>query len=206
MLNYIWFGMLVIGFVYGIFNGRINEVNQAVVDSAGNAVKLGIGLLGVMCLWSGIMGIMEKSGILALITRLARPLLAVIFPDIRKKGKALGAIMMNLAANFLGLGNAATPLGLKAMEELQKLNPDKETATDSMCMFLVLNTAAIQLIPVTVIAIRAQAGSSDPAEIISAVWIASVCATISGIIAAKLFSSIAKATGHKTIRKGGGRQ
>jgi spore maturation protein A len=188
MLNYIWFGMLVIGIVYGILNGRVSEINQAIVDSAGSAVKLAIGLLGAMCLWTGIMGIMEKSGILAVITRYVRPILTIVFPDLKRQGKALGAIMMNLLANFLGLGNAATPLGLKAMEELQRLNPDKDTATNSMCMFLVLNTAAVQLIPVTVIAIRSQAGSEQPAEITVAVWIASTCATIAGVLAVKLFS------------------
>jgi spore maturation protein A len=192
MLNYIWFAMLVTGVVFGVLTGRINEVSQAFVDSAGNAVELAIGLLGVMCLWTGIMKIMEKSGTMAWIAKCARPLTRFLFPEIKHKSSALGAILMNLAANFLGLGNAATPLGLKAMDALQKLNPKKDTASNPMCMFLVLNTAAIQLIPVTIIAVRKQAGSSNPHEITAAIWIASICATLAGIAAAKIFAFISK--------------
>jgi len=188
MLNYIWSGMLVTGFIFGIINGRIAEVTKAAVESAGKAIELSIALLGIMCLWTGLMAIAEKSGGIRIISRLFRPLLRILFPAIPKNHPAMGAIVMNLSANFLGLGNAATPLGLKAMNELQKLNPDKSRATDAMCMFLVLNTAAVQLIPSTVIAIRTNAGSASPAEIITAVWIASFCATLAGITAVKIFS------------------
>lgn len=196
MLNYIWAGMLVIGFIFGIINGRISEVTKAAVDSAGKAIELSIALLGIMCLWTGLMAIAEKSGGIRLISRLFRPLLRILFPGIPKNHPAMGAVVMNLSANFLGLGNAATPLGLKAMNELQKLNPDKNRATDAMCMFLVLNTAAVQLIPSTVIAIRTDAGSANPVEIITAVWIASICATLAGVAAARIF------TGAGNIRKG----
>ena len=196
MLNYIWTGMLVTGFIFGIINGRVSEVTRAAVESAGKAVELAIALLGIMCLWTGLMAIAEKSGGIRIISRLFRPLLRILFPGIPKNHPAMGAIVMNLSANFLGLGNAATPLGLKAMNELQKLNPDKSRATDAMCMFLVLNTAAVQLIPSTVIAIRTDAGSAGPAEIITAVWIASICATFAGIIAVKIF------TGTGSFRKG----
>ena len=196
MLNYIWAGMLVIGFIFGIINGRISEVTKAAVDSAGRAIELAIALLGIMCLWTGLMAIAEKSGGIRLISRLFRPLLRIMFPGIPKNHPAMGAIVMNLSANFLGLGNAATPLGLKAMNELQKLNPDKNRATDAMCRFLVLNTAAVQLIPSTVIAIRTDAGSANPVEIITAVWIASICATLAGVAAVRLF------TGAGNIRKG----
>lgn len=188
MLNYIWAGMLVIGFVAGIINGKVSEVTKAAVDSAGRAIELSIALLGIMCLWTGLMAIAEKSGGIRFISRVFKPLLRFLFPGIPKNHPAVGAIVMNLSANFLGLGNAATPLGLKAMNELQKLNPDKSRATDPMCMFLVLNTAAVQLVPSTVIAIRTSAGSSNPAEIITAVWIASVCATVTGVLFAKIFS------------------
>lgn len=188
MLNYIWTGMLVTGFVFGIINGRISEVTRAAVDSAGKAIELAIALLGIMCLWTGLMAIVEKSGGIRLISGLFRPFLKILFPGIPKNHPAIGAIVMNLSANFLGLGNAATPLGLKAMNELQKLNPEKSRATNAMCMFLVLNTAAVQLIPSTVIAIRTDAGSVNPAEIITAVWIASVCATITGIVFVKIFA------------------
>jgi spore maturation protein A len=192
MLNYIWFGMLVIGFIVGIMNGRIEAVTQAAIDSSKAAIDLSIGLLGVMCLWTGLMGIAEKSGLVRYLARLARPVLRLLFPEIPKGHPALGAIVMNLVANFFGLGNAATPLGLKAMSELQKLNKDKTTATNSMSMFLVLNTAAIQLIPATIIAVRSAAGSKNPAEVIVTIWVASVSATIAGVIAVKLLSSIYK--------------
>lgn len=188
MLNYVWMGMLVVGFLLGILNGRTEEVVKAAVDSAGYAVQLGIGLLGILCLWSGMMAIAEKSGLTNVLARIARPFLKLLFPEISGNNSAMGAILMNLSANFLGLGNAATPLGLKAMGELQSVNRCKERATDSMCMFLVLNTSAFQLIPATVIALRTEAHSADPTEIIVTVWIASICAAIAGITAARLLA------------------
>lgn len=193
MLNYIWFCMIVFGFVVGIMNGRIEAVTQAAIDSAGKAIELSIALLGVMCLWTGLMNIADKSGLVQYIARLLRPLLEFIFPEVPKRHRAMGTIVMNLVANMLGLGNAATPLGLKAMVELQKLNPKKDTATDAMSMFLVLNTSFVQLIPATVIAIRSAQGSKNPAEIIGTVWVASICATIAGVFMAKFFSIISKA-------------
>jgi len=192
MLNYVWMGMLIIGFIIGMLNGRVEEVTRAAINSAGKAVELGIGLLGIMCLWTGLMNIAEKSGMMQYISKALKPVLKFLFPEIPEKHPAMGAIVMNLAANFLGLGNAATPLGLKAMNELQKLNWHKDTATDSMCMFLVLNTAAIQLIPATVIAIRTKFNSQNPEEIIGTVWIASICATVTGIVAAKVLSAFYK--------------
>lgn len=190
MLNYIWMGLLIIGFAVGIINGRIDQVTKAAMDSAQSAVTVCIGLLGVMCLWTGLMKVAEKSGLVTAISRLVRPVMSFLFPGIPKDHPALGAIVMNLVANFLGLGNAATPLGIKAMNELQTLNKDKKTATDSMCMFLVMNTAAIQLVPASIIALRTSAGSRKPAEIIVCIWIASVCATIMGVTAAKLLSKV----------------
>lgn len=192
MLNYIWIGLLMIGFAFGIVNGRLDDVTKAAMDSAQTAVTVCIGLLGVMCLWTGLMKIAEKSGLIRIIGRAVRPVLVFLFPEIPKDHPALGAIVMNLVANFLGLGNAATPLGLKAMKELQSLNKDKKTATNAMCMFLVLNTAAIQLVPANIIALRTSEGSKKPAEIIICIWIASVCATIMGIIAAKMLSAVWK--------------
>lgn len=200
MLNYIWAGMLLVGILFGILNGRTEEVANAAIQSSGKAVELCIGLLGIMCLWTGFMGIASKSGLIRFIARLARPAVRFLFPEIPNDHPASGAIVMNMAANFLGLGNAATPLGLKAMAELQKLNGEKDTATNAMCMFLVLNTAAIQLIPATVIAIRTDAGSANAAEIITAVWIASVCATIAGIIAVKILAVIWGAGGGRSGR------
>lgn len=205
MLNYIWMGLLLIGFAVGIINGRINEVTKAAMDSAQSAVTVCIGLLGVMCLWTGLMKVAEKSGLVTSISRFVRPVMTFLYPGIPKEHPALGAIVMNLVANFLGLGNAATPLGIQAMQELQTLNSDKKTATDSMCMFLVMNTAAIQLVPASIIALRTSEGSRKPAEIIVCIWIASVGATIMGIIAAKLLARVwnedKSETGrHKTAR------
>ena len=190
MLNYVWFFLLVLGIFIGMLNGRMEAVTQAVIQSSSTAVQLCIGLLGVMCLWSGIMNIAEKSGLVRIIGRVVRPVLHFLFPDVPSRHPAAGAIVMNLVANFLGLGNAATPLGLKAMNELQRLNPHKDTATDAMCMFLVLNTASLQLIPATTIAIRAAAGSASSTEIIGTVWIASACALITGIIAARIMNRL----------------
>lgn len=189
MLNYIWLGMLVLGFIVGIINGRVEAVTQAAINSATTAVNLCIGLLGVMCLWTGLMGIAEKSGMVRYIAKLVRPVFRFLFPGIPKGHPAMGAIIMNLVANFLGLGNAATPLGIKAMGELQKLNRVKNTATNEMSMFLVLNTSCIQLVPATIIAVRTAEGSQNPAEIIVAIWIASFCATITGIVTAKLLAA-----------------
>ena len=189
MLNYIWAGMLLVGFTVGIINGRLEEVTQAAFTSAGSAVELCIGLMGIMCLWSGLMKVMEKSGMIRAVARIASPVMCLLFPKLTGNKKAQGAIVMNLAANFMGLGNAATPLGIKAMEELQKVNAGSDIASDSMCMFLVLNTSAIQLIPATVIAIRMDAGSSAPAGIMACVWFASLCAMLAGIAAVRLLSS-----------------
>ncbi|NLD48363.1 MAG: nucleoside recognition protein [Clostridiaceae bacterium] len=197
MLNYVWLGLLIIGFAVGIINGRMEEVTRAIVDSSQNAIQISIGIMGIMCLWTGLMSIAEKSGIVKGMAVLARPVMRFLFPGIPKGHTASGAVVMNLAANFLGLGNAATPLGLKAMSELQKLNREKSTATDEMSMFLVLNTSCIQFVPTTIIAVRAAAGSENPAEIIGTIWVATICATIAGVIAAKILSLFYK---HKKIR------
>lgn len=182
MLNYIWVGMVLVGFIIGILNGRIDEVTNAAFTSAGRAVELSIGLLGSTCLWTGVVKIMEKSGLIHVIARLARPVLKLLFRDVKDNDEAISAIVMNLTANFLGLGNAATPLGIKAMGELQKINRRKNTASNAMCMFIVLNSSAIQLIPATVIALRHDAGSSAPSEITVCVWIASMAAALTGIL------------------------
>ncbi len=192
-MDYVWAGLLVIGFIAGILNGRLEEVTKAAFSSAGRAVELSIGLLGMICLWSGLMRIMKESGMIKFIARLARPFLRLLFPQLAGNENAMGAIVMNLAANFMGLGNAATPLGIKAMEEMQKVNVRKDTATDAMCMFLVLNTSAIQLIPATVIAIRSDAGSAAPADIVSCIWAVSLCASIAGITAAIILRRCSRA-------------
>ncbi|MDZ7372646.1 MAG: spore maturation protein [candidate division KSB1 bacterium] len=186
MLNYIWLGLMAIALLVGGTTGKITEVTKAAFSSSGTAVEIALGLVGVMALWLGIMRIAEEAGMVRALAYLVRPIARRLFPDVPPEHPAMGAMVLNIAANWLGLGNAATPLGLKAMEELQKLNPEKDTATNAMVMFLALNTASITLIPATVIAVRAQLGSSDPAEIIGTTIFSSTCATLAAVTATKL--------------------
>ena len=160
MLNYIWFGMMFAGVVVGIFTGNIDAVTEAAIDMAKVAVNLAIGLIGIMALWLGIMKIAEESGLIRLIAKGLRPITIRLFPDVPEDHPAIGSIVLNMSANILGLGNAATPLGLKAMEELQEINPDKDTATNAMCTFLAINTSSVQLIlPATVVALMGATSS-----------------------------------------------
>lgn len=186
MLNYIWAGMILIAFIVAALTGRIEETTKAALDSAGTAVQMGIGLLGVMCLWTGLMNICEKSGLIHVIARLIKPITKLLFPRIPPDSPAMGAIVLNMVANIMGLANAATPLGLKAMKELQKLNGGRNEASNAMCMFVVINTASIQLIPTTVLAVRSAQGSANPFEIIVTVWMTSICAITVGVIVAKI--------------------
>lgn len=186
MINYIWLALIVIGVLTAIFQGNVQVVTDAAIESANSAVELSIGLVGVMTLWLGLMKLAEKSGIVNLISKMLKPILKRLFPEVPEDHPAMGSMVMNMAANLLGLGNAATPLGIKAMKELQELNEDKTTATNSMCMFLAINTSSVTLIASTVIAYRAAAGSNNPAEIIGPTIIASVFGTMVAIIAAKL--------------------
>lgn len=186
MINYIWLALIVIGVLTAVFQGNVQVVTDAAIESANSAVELSIGLVGVMTLWLGLMRLAEKAGIVNLISKLLKPILKRLFPEVPENHPAMGSMVMNMAANLLGLGNAATPLGIKAMKELQELNEDKTTATNSMCMFLAINTSSVTLIASTVIAYRAAAGSSNPAEIIGPTIIASVFGTIVAIVAAKL--------------------
>src|SRR5919202_693886 len=151
MLNYIWFGLMAIALVVAAFNGTAAEVTKGAVDSAKTAVEIALGLVGIMTLWLGIMRVAEKAGLISMLGRALRPVSRLLFPEIPSDHPAIGAIILNVAANMLGLSNAATPLGIKAMEELQELNPEKETASNAMVTFLVLNTAGIQFIPATII-------------------------------------------------------
>ncbi|HBS58023.1 MAG: nucleoside recognition domain-containing protein [Bacillota bacterium] len=185
MINIIWVGMLVIGVIVGGMSGRIEQVTAAALQASEAAVSLSFKLIGVMSLWLGIMKIADKSGVIRLCTWLIRPLTRWLFPSIPKDHPALGAIMMLLSANALGLGNAATPLGLKAMQELQKLNMDKETASDAMCTLLALTTAGFTLIPATVIALRSAAGSLGPTEIVATTLMASLTANCAVILCDK---------------------
>lgn len=186
MLNYIWSGMIVLSFVVAIFTGKIDAVTAAAMDGAGAAVETCIGLLGTMCLWTGIARIGENSGLTGVFAKVLRPVTKVLFPKLKKDSAALSAIVMNMVANLLGMGNAATPLGIAAMKELDKENRHRPDASNEMCMFVVINTASIQLIPSTVISLRQMFGSQSPSEIVLPVWICSVCALIMGVAAAKI--------------------
>lgn len=186
MLNIIWPIFIIVSYIYAIFTGNVSQINNSVFESCESAVKLTITFLGTMCLWSGIMQIAKKTKLLEKLTNFLTPLMKLLFPDIQKGDPVHKEISMNMVANILGLGNAATPLGLKAMKTLQKNNPKKDTLTNSMAMFIIINTASIQLIPTTVIAIRSSLGSRNPTSIIVPVWIATITAATVGIITAKI--------------------
>jgi len=169
---------------------RMKDVTNSVLSYASTAVEIAIGLIGIMALWLGVMKVAEEAGLIKIIAKAVRPITRFLFPEIPADHPAVGAMIMNISANMLGLSNAATPFGLKAMEELDKLNPEKGTATNAMCTFLAINTAGLTLLPVTAIAIRATAGSSNPAIIIGTSVFGAACATIAGISAAKIFEKI----------------
>jgi spore maturation protein A len=186
MLNYIWFGLMAIALIVAAFNGTIEGVTKGALDSAKTAVEISIGLVGVMALWLGVMKIAERAGLVTLLARMISPITRRLFPEVPADHPAVGAMMMNIAATMLGLNNAATPLGIKAMEELQTLNREKETASDAMVLFMAINTAGIQFIPTTIIALLATAGSKNPTAIIGSTLLATTIGTIGGILAAKL--------------------
>jgi len=187
MLNYIWFGMMAIGVVAGIINGRIDAVTEAAINMSKVAVEISIGLIGIMALWLGIMKIAEASGLIKIIAGGLRPITIRLFPDVPADHPAIGSIVLNMAANMLGLGNAATPMGLKAMEELQELNPKKDTATDAMVMFLAINTSSVQLIvPATVVALMGLAAS----QIFITTILATICSTITAILMVRLLQKM----------------
>jgi len=182
MMNYIWFGMMLIAVVVGTITGRIEAVTQAAIDMAKVSVEIAIGLIGIMALWLGVMKIAEESGLISLIARGLRPIMIRLFPDVPADHPAMGSIVLNMSANMLGLGNAATPLGLKAMEELQELNPDKKTATNAMVMFLAINTSSVQFIlPATVVALMGGVSS----QIFIPTILATTCSTVAAIVAVK---------------------
>ena len=187
MLNYIWFGMMFIAVIVGILTDNIDAVTQAAIDMAKTAVEIAIGLIGIMALWLGTMKIAEESGLIRIIARDIRPITIRLFPDVPEDHPAIGSIILNMAANLLGLGNAATPLGLKAMEELQDLNPEKETATNAMCTFLAINTSSVQLIlPATVVALMGAAAN----QIFITTILATGLSTIAAIIAVRFLEKL----------------
>ncbi|HEX9983836.1 MAG TPA: nucleoside recognition domain-containing protein [Thermoanaerobaculia bacterium] len=186
MLNYIWFALMAIALVVAAFNGTIDGVTKGAVDMAKTAVEIAIGLVGMMTLWLGMMKIAEAAGLVALLGRIMRPLARWLFPEVPPDHPAVGSMVLSVAANMLGLNNAATPLGIKAMEELQTLNDEKETATNSQVTFMTLNTAGVQLIPATMIGILVAAKSNDPTAIIAPTLVATFIGTVVAVLVARV--------------------
>jgi len=176
MMNVVWLGLILAGAAVAAFTGKAAAVTDAAFAGGKLGIETAIGLAGLMALWMGVMKIAERSGLMEGLALLLRPVVNLLFPSVPRDHPAIGAMLMNISANMLGLGSAATPFGLKAMQELQELNEDKETASEAMCTFLALNTASITLVPGTIIALRATYGSVNPAEIVVATLVASVIA------------------------------
>ena len=187
MLNYIWFGLIFISVVIGTITGRIDQVTDAAITMSKTSVEIAIGLIGIMALWLGTMKIAEDSGLIQIIAKSLRPITIRLFPDVPSDHPAIGSIVLNMAANMLGLGNAATPLGLKAMKELQELNKHKDTATDAMCTFLAINTSSVQIIlPATVVGLMGAAAN----QIFITTLIATGMSTVAAIISVKVLSKM----------------
>jgi len=195
MVNYIWVGMLIIGFVFAAINGTMNEVNEALFKAASDAVAICIGLMSVLVFWLGLMKIAEDSGLLVKLSKLFKPLISKLFPEVPSDHPALGYILSNMTANMFGLGNAATPLGIKAMEQLKALNGGKNEASRSMITFLAINTSCITIIPTTVIAIRIKYGAINPTDIVLPTIIATVISMVGGILIDRFFYERRKRNG-----------
>lgn len=200
MLNYIWIFFILTALICGAINGRLKEVTEVAFESATTAVTISIGLIGLMAFWLGVMKIAEDSNLITIVSKLVKPIAIRLFPDVPSDHPAIGAMVMNITANMLGLGNAATPLGIKAMEELEKLNKCKGVATNAMCTFLAINTSSVQIIPIMAIGILSQAGYTDPTKIISATIVASSISTIIAIISVKLLEKLPVFSVEKAIR------
>ncbi len=186
MIGYIWAALICIAIITAALRGDMGLITPALFTAAERGVRVAFGLIGTMTFWLGMMKLIESSGIMELLNRLLRPLARLLFPRVPAGHPAMSAILMNLSANVLGLGNAATPFGIKAMEEMQKLNPLGRTASDEMCTFLAVNTSSITLIPTTVMALRAQAGAGNPADILGVTIIATLCSTAVALLADRL--------------------
>lgn len=182
MVNIIWAALIFIAIIYSFFTGSFETINNGILTHATSGMNLILEMMPLIVLWTGIMKIAENSGLLEIFSRILNPILSKLFPSLNKDHKALGYIASNIAANMLGLGSAATPFGLKAMEELQKDNPKKDTATEAMITFLVLNTGGVTLIPTTVIALRMMYGSANPTEIIITSILATTVSSFSGLM------------------------
>jgi spore maturation protein A len=182
MMDLIWMGLILVSLVFGLLNGRTAAVSAAALEGAGAAAELCLKLCGALCLWSGVLKLLEKGGAAAVLGRLLRPLLLRLYPEAREDPAALAALAENMSANLLGLGNAATPAGIRAAKALARGN----TASDSLCRLTVLNSASIQLIPAAVCALRGAAGAAQPFDILPAVWLTSLCSAAAGLAAERL--------------------
>ena len=191
-MNLVFVLLFVVAFVAGAIKGDVKAVGQGAFDGAASAVTLAIGLVGVMSLWLGLLKIAEKAGLVEKIARAVRPIFKPLFPGVPDGHPAISAMLLNIAANMLGLGNAATPFGIKAMEELEKLNQTPGTATNAQVLFLAINTASLQLVPTTVIALRASAHSTDPAGILVPCLICTFCAFVVAVTVAKTLERVWK--------------
>lgn len=186
MLNIIWPVFIIISIIYAIITGNLESINNSIFEVGDNTVNLILTLMGTVCMWNGLMKIVENTSLIKKIAKLISPFMKILFPEIKKGTEAYEEISMNIVSNILGLGNAATPLGLRAMKSMQKENKDKNRLSNSMAMFIILNTASIQLIPTTVIAVRTSLGSAEPTKMLIPIWGATIGAAIAGIISAKI--------------------
>lgn len=186
MMNYIWCAIMLLSLAVGALNGKTAETLNAGIEAAQGSISAALAFAGIMCMWSGIMKIAEVSGISGIICKILAPLTRLLFPAVKPDSTAMRKITMNITANMLGMGNAATPLGIEAMKELEKTNKSPLYASDEMCTFAVLNTASFQLIPTTIIALRAAAGAENPSEAVVPIWIVSAAALASAVFAVKL--------------------
>ncbi len=187
-MSVLWVLLVVASVVTAALGGRMASLTASIAASAQSAVTLSIGLVGVLTLWLGLMRVAEAAGLVALLARAARPLLRRLFPEVPSDHPAMGAMVMNVAANLVGLGNAATPFGIEAMRRLDDLNPRRGTATDAQALFCALNTASIQLVPATVISLRAAAGARNPADVIGPTLVATACAAVTAVVTARLLA------------------
>ncbi len=182
MINYIWFFMILAGVITAASKGQINLVTEGVLKGSEQAVVVSIGLIGIISFWSGVMKIAQEAGLMKAIARLMGPLARKLFPEVPPQHPAMGALLLAISANVLGLGNACTPLGLKAMGHLQELNKDKETASNAMCTFMAITSSSLTVIPTTIIALRLAHGSRAPTEVIGPIVLATTCTSIIAII------------------------
>ncbi|MEO7723286.1 MAG: nucleoside recognition domain-containing protein [Chthoniobacterales bacterium] len=190
MLNYIWLALVLLAVTLGGWNGHLKEVTEGAFDGAKTAVTIALGLIGIMALWMGVMRLAERAGLIQKLARFLRPVMRRLFPNVPDDHPAMGSMLMNMAANMLGLGNAATPLGLRAMRDLERLNPHPGTATNAMCTFLAINTSSVQLIPTTAIAILLAAGSTNPTRIVGTSLLATLCAATVAITTVKILEKL----------------